>query len=48
MITYSIYINNEFKSTIQADTRQEAVVKAHEQYKCAGIHLSKVENWRTL
>lgn len=41
MITYSVYINNIFQSTIQAEGRQQAVIKACEQYGCAGIHVSK-------
>ncbi len=48
MITYSVLINNILHGTIKADSRTEAVAKAHEQYKCAGIHLSKVENWVSL
>lgn len=48
MITYQILINNVFQSTIQANSRIEAVAKTHEQHNCAGIHLSKVENWRAL
>ena len=48
MITYQILINNIFQSTIQANSRSEAVNMANDLYTCAGIHISKVENWRTL
>lgn len=48
MITYQILINNIFQSSIQANSRSEAVNMANDLYNCAGIHLSKVENWRTL
>lgn len=48
MITYQILINNVFHSTIQANNRSEAVNMANDLYNCAGIHVSKVENWRTL
>lgn len=44
MITYQLFINNKLQDTIQADSRIEAVAKAQSIYKCAGIHLSKVEN----
>lgn len=48
MNNYSIYINNILQPSIQSKSRSEAVNMANDLYKCAGIHLSKVENWRTL
>lgn len=46
MITYSVYINNHFQSSIQANSRREAVNIANDLYeKCAGIHLSKPLQW---
>lgn len=49
MITYQILINNIFHSSIQANSRSEAINMVNDLYSnCAGIHLSKVENWRTL
>lgn len=48
MISYSVFVNNIFQSSIQANSRSEAVNMANDLYNCAGIHVSKVENWRTL
>ena len=46
MITYDILINNIFQSTIQANSRSEAVNMANDLYeKCAGIHVSKPSQW---
>lgn len=49
MISYSIYIHNKYISTIQANSRSEAVNMANDLYKatypCAGIHLSKPSQW---
>lgn len=48
MITYQILINNIFQSSIQANNRTEAVNMANDLYKCAGTHLSKIENWEVV
>jgi hypothetical protein len=46
MITYQILINNIFHSSIQANSRSEAVNMANDLYeKCAGIHVSKPSQW---
>ena len=46
MITYNVLINNVFQSSIQANSRSEAVNKANDLYeKCAGIHVSKPCQW---
>ncbi len=46
MITYQILIHNIFQSTIQANSRSEAVNMAKDLYsKCAGIHISKLSEW---
>lgn len=48
MITYQILINNIFHSSIQANSRSEAVNMANDLYeKCAGIHVSKPPQWAT-
>lgn len=45
MITYNLSINNIPHGTIQAVSRIEAVRLANAEWKCGGIHISKVENW---
>jgi hypothetical protein len=46
MITYTILINNIFQSSIQANSRGEAVNMANDLYSsCAGIHVSKPSQW---
>lgn len=46
MIIYSVFINNIFQSSIQANSRSEAVNMANDLYeKCAGIHVSKPSQW---
>lgn len=44
MIDYQIYIHNKYISSIQANSRSEAVRLANAQHHCGGIHLSKIEN----
>lgn len=48
MTTYQILIHNIFQSSIQANSRSEAVNMANDLYNCAGIHLSKIENWEVV
>lgn len=45
MITYQILINNVFQSSIQANSRSEAVNMANDLYNCAGIHVSVLSQW---
>lgn len=45
MITYNVLINNIFQSSIQANSRSEAVNIANDLYNCAGIHVSKPSQW---
>lgn len=46
MINYSIYIHNKYISSIQANSRSEAVNMANDLYSsCAGIHVSVPTQW---
>jgi hypothetical protein len=45
MITYQILIHNIFRSTLQANSRSEAVSMANDLYNCAGIHVSNPSQW---